>query len=481
MNNSRGINVGKWILGGLTIGIAFVIAHENPMFKPVTIINPQETVPREKNSEKAAYNRLVPMKEIVPTEETALVTTIIADFSDKKFEHVLNQIKSIIADPTRSNALHNWCKKQLAVALVAIGWQHLHDGDCNEAVRFLSQAERVGTIPDATKGLAICYYRLKNIPAASEKFFGYLTIEPQDVNMKFMYADLLESDQRFSEAADLLGSIIESPQTLGTEKITDLKKRQMQMHQRAAESVNQTQIGSRNFIVTFRFGAQDAAANQTVETLESALDELISLAGFAPPQSPIEVILYPSNQFHRLSGGPLWADGIFDGRMRIPVPPTVRDGSLSARLRRILRHELVHAMIAMTADFRSPPTWFNEGLAQRFECAANSSCDDNNRDGNDHSPKRFSFQGDFLIAELLDAPFVTLDAIHAHAAYEQSLYLLFYLEQTYGENVIRLMSSMIAPQHDISSNDLLEPVKTTFKEVLHGARAGWLARADPSR
>jgi hypothetical protein len=60
---------------------------------------------------------------------------------------------------------------------------------------------------------------------------------------------------------------------------------------------------------------------------------------------------------------PEWATGVYDGRIKVPMG----DASAStADLRRVLDHELVHAMVAQVAG-PTVPAWLNEGLATALE------------------------------------------------------------------------------------------------------------------
>jgi tetratricopeptide (TPR) repeat protein len=84
------------------------------------------------------------------------------------------------------------------------------------------------------------------------------------------------------------------------------------------------------------------------------------------PTQPILVVLYTDRTFRDVTRAPEWAAGVYDGRIRLPVR-----GALDSpdTLRRVLSHELVHAMIAGFGG-RSVPAWINEGLATMLEPGA---------------------------------------------------------------------------------------------------------------
>jgi tetratricopeptide (TPR) repeat protein len=93
--------------------------------------------------------------------------------------------------------------------------------------------------------------------------------------------------------------------------------------------------------------------------LEDRFTALVSRYN-ALPESVIVVILYPKEEFHEVTQTPQWTGGLYDGKIRVPVGG-VR--SLDDPLRRVLVHELTHALVAAKSRGNAP-TWAQEGLAQ---------------------------------------------------------------------------------------------------------------------
>jgi hypothetical protein len=119
------------------------------------------------------------------------------------------------------------------------------------------------------------------------------------------------------------------------------------------------------------------------------------------------VTLYTEQQFHDLTGAPEWSDGIFDGRIRVPVMGAQQN---LPEFDRVLAHELTHAMITGLAP-RGVPPWLHEGLASYFEPHDLASA------------RRVLRQtGTVPSAVLLDG-FTRLDGRQAAAAYAESLLL----------------------------------------------------------
>lgn len=90
------------------------------------------------------------------------------------------------------------------------------------------------------------------------------------------------------------------------------------------------------------------------------LEEAALLTGTAR-RDRLTVVRYASNaEFHRLTTAPSWADGIYDGAVKLPAESSADFG---VQLR-TLRHELMHAQLHAAAG--CTPFWLNEGAAMQF-------------------------------------------------------------------------------------------------------------------
>ena len=105
-----------------------------------------------------------------------------------------------------------------------------------------------------------------------------------------------------------------------------------------------------------------AGARRRVEGLESAYWSLGKTLN-SYPSDTLMVVLYTNKQFQDVTRAPAWAGGEFDGRIRLAVGGAMRT---PGALNRVVRHELVHAIIQHAAP-RNVPTWVNEGLASVLE------------------------------------------------------------------------------------------------------------------
>ncbi len=82
------------------------------------------------------------------------------------------------------------------------------------------------------------------------------------------------------------------------------------------------------------------------------------------PNYPIPVIFYEESDFERLKGLSHKVGGLYDGKIRLPIPQSVIGDSLSAsdHLERVLWHEYAHLIVHDLAKGRCP-LWLNEGIA----------------------------------------------------------------------------------------------------------------------
>jgi len=117
-----------------------------------------------------------------------------------------------------------------------------------------------------------------------------------------------------------------------------------------------------HFTVLFEGPADDAAAQRALELLEDAYWRIgrdLSIY----PQRPLSVVLYTKEQFRDVTRSPEWASGVYDGRIKVPMGGEIES---TTDLRRVLEHELVHAMVAAVSG-PTVPAWLNEGLATALE------------------------------------------------------------------------------------------------------------------
>lgn len=171
----------------------------------------------------------------------------------------------------------------------------------------------------------------------------------------------------------------------------------------------------------------------TLEEAYLAFGELFGqfpVGGGAPK---IQVVVHRREAFGELTGLGHWAGGVYDGVVRLPLEDLEREGP---ELRRVLRHELVHAFVRSVGG-RKVPGWLNEGLAQWLE----ESFDTDRAQRVRRARRSLVGQAPFALVRLEDSLAGWSDPAQIALAYSQSLALVDHVQRWYGE---RLLYEMVA-------------------------------------
>ena len=157
------------------------------------------------------------------------------------------------------------------------------------------------------------------------------------------------------------------------------------------------------FVLRYRPGVDAATRRVVIAALEAARQRVIAQLGDGGGE-PVTVVLYDRGQFSDVTRSHTWVDGLFDGRIRLPVGPAL---PRRARLERLLTHEYAHAVIHRMARGRAP-RWLHEGLAQLLEGRVADA----------------SLASGSLTLGGLEALVTEADPRRAHAGYELSLFVV---------------------------------------------------------
>ncbi len=125
------------------------------------------------------------------------------------------------------------------------------------------------------------------------------------------------------------------------------------------------QLTGPRFIISYADRAGEPLARAALKVLEQALVR-ISRELRTSARRPFAVVLYPPNQYRLATVAPEWSSGLYDGKIRIPLPAGPLDDPAREALATTLRHELTHAVVLELAG-DGVPAWLNEGLANYFE------------------------------------------------------------------------------------------------------------------
>lgn len=325
----------------------------------------------------------------------------------------------------------------------------------------LRRAEVIERSLETAKGLAYCYRKTGNLFSAEDQARWLFEKFPNDRSIDDLYLDVLESLGEYEIAVEFLETLLASTQ----KNDIALDKKLKEMRNRAQESIHVEKTRSQHFVLSHRIVEHANLPEFALNILETSLSEFTESYGFIRPKTPIEVYLYRAANFSDLvPDGPQWADGLFDGRIRIPIREQWLEQNSPQALSRILRHELVHALFAQMTDSRALPAWFDEGVAQRLACAMDACLPFH------FLPKDTAF----LAKEDLERTFTTYPAIKADLAYRQSLYLIQVVEYLFpNRQILREIISNIGIDSTITSDAILFQSEMTMDKLIEHASNYW--------
>lgn len=180
---------------------------------------------------------------------------------------------------------------------------------------------------------------------------------------------------------------------------------------------------SRHFTMRFEGREDPALVWALLERLESAYRDVGRRLG-AFPGSRVPVMLYTDGTFPAHASVPHWAQGLFDGQIRLAVSwAALGEESLD----KTLRHEYTHALIhARTRG--NVPTWLSEGLAIVAE----------NRETGE-ARRVMGNAGHVIPLDALHGSFLTLPPTQVPLAYAESEAAVSYLLARHGEATVRAL------------------------------------------
>ncbi|MFK7874115.1 MAG: tetratricopeptide repeat protein [Oligoflexales bacterium] len=359
----------------------------------------------------------------------------------------------LLRSTSHDQKLLKWIERELPTLLDHAAWSHLRLGRCEKAIGLFNQVISLRKTVDNSYGFAFCARKLGRIQQAYEHLHWNLAQKPDHRVSWLLYAEVLESLKDFQGALEALRQADELRQD------TALQSKIQAMQHRSDAVGEQRHEQGEFFRVSWPRRVELESAD-LLNWIHLAFEDLFA-RGYRKPKAPIEIFLYERDDFHDLVPGvPGWVDGLFDGRLRIPVhtKPHVQ------RLESVLRHELSHALIAHMSDHRRLPTWLDEGFAQRASCFS-SGCE----------PFQYTLRDDFPKAEVLEASFTTMSASEAKLAYSVSFFLIRWLELKDTEAWHRMLAG-ITHNSRLDSDSLVVTYGRSFQEILDEAEIFWKNR-----
>jgi tetratricopeptide (TPR) repeat protein len=166
-------------------------------------------------------------------------------------------------------------------------------------------------------------------------------------------------------------------------------------------------------------GVSEPLARAVLGALTQTYNEYAARFGFHPDE-PVNVTLEMTTGVLD-SRAPEWADGWYDGSIRLPVRGLE---SPTPRLLRVLRHELAHSFVTARTG-NNCPTWLQEGIALWLEGG------DPARDDAQLAPVARAGRLQSLLT--LEGPFRGMSEAQANLVYAQSLSAVNHILRKSGE------------------------------------------------
>lgn len=301
---------------------------------------------------------------------------------------------------------------------VRLARERIQAGDPAEAVRLLRAAlARDPSSLAALQALAKAYLDLGDARSARDAADKALRLDARDATSLALRGDALLA------LGDRTGAEIEFRKSLQLHADADI--------QRKVDELRPSPTPTKGALFRLRYdgGVNEPLGMAVLNALTDAYNEYARRLG-GSPDKPITVVLQAEARFQD-ARPPLWADGLNDGTIHVPIQGL---DSPTPRLVRVLRHELAHSFVAARTAGNCP-TWLHEGIAQWLEGG------DPGRE--DASLAPIARDGRLLPLLTLEAPFQGLSEADATLAYAESVSAVGYILRRSGEaGVVRLLSAL---------------------------------------
>lgn len=286
---------------------------------------------------------------------------------------------------------------------------------------------------DVHLGLGISYFHLRDDQSAERELLRASELNPKEaLAYQFLGELYYRKDDLEDAAAYWEQAVALNPSDSALNARLDRIRKEFH-----AERDFNREVTS-HFLTKYEGREKIETGRIVLRILEEAYGEVGRALSYYPDQE-IQVILYSGEQFQNVTDAPGWSNGVYDGKIRIPIGGIERE---TPGLRRLLYHEYTHAVVRAIAA--RCPTWLNEGLAQYFEERA---IDPPQLELLRKSAK----EGRLPELKTLEGPFMGLGGEQAQYAYLISLSAVRYLVDSFGMYRVKSVLEELAKGADTGS------------------------------
>jgi tetratricopeptide (TPR) repeat protein len=307
------------------------------------------------------------------------------------------------------------------------GWAALKQGDAAKAASIFREAiDRSPRNAALHFGAGYAAHLLGRRDAALSSLRKAVEIDPGFVSALHLLAQVAYADGDIDLAIRSLEKAVKLNSDPGASQQLDAWRKESSLHRGFAEKPGA------HFNILFEGSFDKAISDRVAGVLESSY-WTIGQALNTYPGEAVTVLLYTNRQFRDVTRAPQWSGGRFDGRIRIPVSGALKTPQT---LDRVVRHELVHAMVTHAAP-RGVPAWVHEGLAGYFESG-------------DHAWAQRLVRASRIVIPLEDLAdgFGDLDGATAGVAYAESLIAAQMLVEKLGPS-LGVFVTMLGQGHSV--------------------------------
>jgi tetratricopeptide (TPR) repeat protein len=365
---------------------------------------------------------------------------------------IIFAIALLLVGPVWAEMSQQDTKARVAV-LADAGWRMIKGGEYRRAAQTFTEASVLAPA-DASLliGLGMSQHLMIKDEQAAATFRKALALDSGATQAHKFLGDIYdqrgETDQavRHYEIAAR-----QDPNDVG------IKARVLAARRAADAEAGLDRLFTAHFVVKFHRSMDRTVANAVADRLETVC-RMIGTQWSYVPASRVVVVLYPRGQFQGAASGPDWAQGLFDGRIHLPVERVSGD---SASADASLRHEYMHAVVHRLSSGQAP-AWLNEGLALYMERGPDAA-------GSWEREGRQIRSGERPPLAALHRSFLELPPGDASLAYAESYGATRALIQRHGPAPIRrlLESLSVTP-------DFAEAFETLFRERYSDFDSSWV-------
>jgi tetratricopeptide (TPR) repeat protein len=292
--------------------------------------------------------------------------------------------------------------------------------------------------PSAFKGLGLSYVNAGDYENARLSLEKALEHTPNDFMVRKVLAFI------YYKKDDGERALLHAEAALSVMKDPGLQKLQVKLRNDKNAEERLVNESTNHFKVSFDGYAHGNLSRKVIEILEDAYRTIGKELDYFPAV-PVSVVLYTNRDFYDITQSPQWSQGIFDGKIRIPIRGVE---SREGELRKVLFHEYTHAVVHSLTP--RCPLWINEGLAEYFST---------------NYGKRI---GQLIPLTSLETSFSGLRPENIRTAYWESYSAVSHLIEQYG--VYRIKEVLLALP---KGTDLNQAFRDAFSMSYHEFTSSW--------